>query len=109
MKKPRRVRLPAKLVPLLVLLLPATRIVPPLYRWRARLRIYRWYGGLMAIERDMLGELAPEQREAIFKRLDDIEESVYDIKTPLSFADQLYVLREHIGMVRHRLDLEPGH
>ena len=102
-------RLLVVLVPLLVLLLPATRIVPPLYRWRVRSRIYRWYGGLMAIERDMLGDLAPEQREAILKRLDDIEESVNNIKTPLSFADQLYVLREHISMVRHRLDLEPGH
>jgi hypothetical protein len=63
----------------------------------------------MAIERDMLGELTPEQREQILRRLDDIEESVNNIKTPLSFADQLYVLREHISLVRHRLDLEPAH
>ena len=92
------------LVPLLVLIIPASRIVPPLYRWRVRSRIYRWYGTLMAIERDMLGEPAPEQREQIIKRLDDIEESVHNIRTPLSFADELYVLREHISMVRHRIE-----
>jgi hypothetical protein len=92
------------LVPLLVLIIPATHIVPPLYRWRVRSRIYRWYGRLMAIERDMFGELTPERRSQIIKRLDDIEESVNNIKTPLSFADQLYVLREHISMVRHRIE-----
>ncbi len=91
-------------VPLLVVIVPATRIVPPLYRWRVRSRIYRWYGALMAIERDMLRDLTPEQREQILKRLDDIDESVNDIKTPLSFADQLYVLRDHISMVRHRIE-----
>jgi len=92
------------LVPLLVLIVPASRIVPPLYRWRVRSRIYRWYGTLMEIERDILGEPTPEQRSRILKRLDDIEESVNNIKTPLSFADQLYVLREHISMVRHRIE-----
>jgi len=92
------------LVPLLVLIVPASRIVPPLYRWRVRSRIYRWYGTLMEIERDILGEPTPEQHSRILKRLDDIEESVNNIKTPLSFADQLYVLREHISMVRHRIE-----
>ena len=41
-------------LPLLVVIVPATRIVPALYRWRVRSRIYRWYGALMAIEREML-------------------------------------------------------
>ena len=49
-------RLLVILLPLLVLIVPATRIVPPLYRWRVRSRIYRWYGSLMALERDMLAE-----------------------------------------------------
>ena len=37
-------RLLVLLLPLLVVLLPASRIVPWLYRWRVRSRIYRWYG-----------------------------------------------------------------
>jgi len=82
---------------------PVTRIVPALYSWRVRSRIYRWYGALISIERAMMKESAPEQRETILARLDEIEDSVNGIKTPLSFADQLYVLREHIGWVRHRL------
>ena len=95
------------IVPLLVLIVPATRLAPTLYRWRVRSRIYRWYGALMAIERDVLRATADEReemREKIHSRLDEIEDAVNTIKTPLSFADQLYVLREHVNMVRRRLE-----
>ncbi len=90
-------------VPLLVLIVPVTRVAPALYRWRVRSRIYRVYGALMAIEREMLARPTPEQRQALERRLDEIEERVNDIKTPLSHADQLYVLREHVSLVRRRL------
>jgi hypothetical protein len=104
-------RLLVVIVPLLVLIVPATRLAPTLYRWRVRSRIYRWYGALMAIERDMLQEHAPDERDAIreqiHRRLDEIEDALNGIKMPLSFADQLYVLREHVNMVRRRL--EGGH
>jgi TRAP-type uncharacterized transport system substrate-binding protein len=92
------------LLPLLVVVVPATRVAPQLYRWRVRSRIYRWYGALMAIDREILGaERTPEMQERIRKRLDAIEKAVNDLKTPPSFADQLYVLREHVGLVRGRL------
>jgi hypothetical protein len=90
-------------VPLLVLIVPLTRAAPALYRWRVRSRIYRVYGGLMAIEREMLAKPSAEQRAQLEQRLQEIEEGVNDIKTPLAFADQLYVLREHVGLVRRRL------
>jgi TRAP-type uncharacterized transport system substrate-binding protein len=91
------------LVPLVVIVIPVIRIVPPLYRWRVRSRIYRWYGALMALERDMLAHPAPERAQEILTRLHDIQESVNNMRTPLAFADQLYVLREHINGVRNRL------
>jgi hypothetical protein len=96
-------RLLVVLLPLLVLIVPATRAAPTLYRWRVRSRIYRWYGALMAIERDMLASPTPVEQTQILSRLDDIERSVNEMKTPLSFADQVYVLRDHVGMVRRRL------
>jgi len=99
------------IVPLLVLIVPATKLAPTLYRWRVRSRIYRWYGALMAIERDVMRARSSDEREQmsdqIHRRLDEIEDAVNTIKTPLSFADQLYVLREHVNMVRRRL--EGGH
>jgi TRAP-type uncharacterized transport system substrate-binding protein len=92
------------LLPLLVVVVPATRVAPQLYRWRVRSRIYRWYGALMAIDRELIdGTITPDRRDNIAKRLDAIEKAVNDLKMPVSFADQLYVLREHVSLVRGRL------
>jgi hypothetical protein len=91
------------LLPIIVLLIPGLRLAPTLYGWRIRTRIYRRYGELMAVERAMLSQTAPEHREELLKRLDEIEKAVISVKIPGSFADELYVLREHIHFVRDRL------
>jgi hypothetical protein len=91
------------LLPLLVVIIPATRVAPALYRWRVRSRVYRWYGALMAIERDMHERHTPAERASVLQRLDEIAAAVNELRTPVSFADQLYVLRDHVGNVRRRL------
>ena len=91
------------LVPIVVVLIPAIKLVPALYRWRIRTRIYKRYGELMALEREILNQTTPEQRTGLGKRLDEIEKRVNGSKMPLPFADQFYVLREHINFVRRRL------
>jgi TRAP-type uncharacterized transport system substrate-binding protein len=101
-------RLLVVLLPLLVVIIPATRIAPALYRWRVRSRIYRWYGALMTIERDMHSQHEPDQRAAVLHRLDEIAAAVGELQTPLSFADQLYVLRDHVAKVRRRLQTDEG-
>ena len=101
-------RLLVVLLPLLVVIIPATRIAPALYRWRVRSRIYRWYGALMAIEHDMHAQHTPDERAAVLHRLDEIAAAVGELRTPLSFADQLYVLRDHVAKVRRRLQTDEG-
>jgi hypothetical protein len=90
------------LVPLVVVLIPGLRIVPTLYRWRIRSRLYRIYGALLRLERDVLGHVR-EERPALIERLDDIDQQADVLKMPLAYADQFYVLREHISFVRARL------
>lgn len=89
-------------VPIVVLLIPGLKLVPALYNWRVRSRIYRWYGNLIALERTLLSQHTAEEREETLKRLDEIEAEVNKMKIPLSFADQFYVLRDHIAFVRER-------
>jgi len=91
------------LVPIIVLLIPALRLAPWLYSWRIRARIYRRYGELMAVERAMLSQAAPEEHENLLKRVDEIEKSIISVRMPSSFADEVYVLRAHIHFVRDRL------
>jgi hypothetical protein len=90
------------LVPLVILLVPVLRIVPTLYRWRIRNRVVRVYGALLELERDVLRH-APEERSGLLGRLDAIERRADALKLPVGFADQFYVLREHIVLVRRRL------
>ncbi|HSQ05301.1 MAG TPA: C4-dicarboxylate ABC transporter substrate-binding protein, partial [Burkholderiales bacterium] len=91
------------LVPVVLLLLPGLRLLPVLYSWRIRSRIYRWYGELIALERGALPNGAVQERSALLTRLDAIEKAVNRMKVPIAFADQFYVLREHINFVRDRL------
>jgi len=94
------------LIPL-ALLLPGLKLVPTLYIWRVRQRIYGRYGELMAIEREAFGETPPERRVELAKRLDDFEARVVNMRLPGWWADELYVLKNHIGFVRRRLEAAP--
>lgn len=90
------------IVPLAIVLVPASRLLAPLYRWRVRSKIYRWYGALMVIEREMSLADSAERSSQIHARLAEIESAVDAMHAPLAYADQLYVLREHIGFVKKR-------
>ncbi len=92
------------------LLVPLTRVVPPLYVWKVRSRIYRWYGQLRNVEgavEHALEQGDATERQRVFgeqmKKLDDIERRVNQLTIPLSFAEELYDLRSHINFVRKRL------
>lgn len=91
------------LVPILVLLIPGLKIVPSIYRWRITSRIYRWYGALLALEREVFAHPEAERRAELLERLEAVEHGVNALKVPLSFADPYYVLRQHIGFVGDRL------
>jgi hypothetical protein len=91
------------IVPAFIVLFPVLRLIPALYRWRIRLIIYRWYRELLALERDMMRDAAPEKREALLGRIGQIEAEVNRMKVPASFADQFYVLRGHIIFVHEQL------
>ena len=97
-------RLLLLILPLLIVIVPASRLLAPLYRWRIRSRLYRWYGVLMKIEREMANKSEDLDSEKIKKTLEEIEVAVNSMSMPLAYADQLYVLREHISMVKQRFE-----
>ena len=97
-------------VPLIVLLIPVLRIIPGLYQWRMKLRIYRWYRALLMLEQGLVADVTPEKHDELLSRLGRIEEAVNTMKVPASFAEQFYVLRVHINFVRDRLEKStPAH
>ncbi|MDB6020323.1 MAG: trap transporter solute receptor, taxi family [Pedosphaera sp.] len=91
-------------LPVLVVLIPAVRIVPTIYKWRIRLIFYRWYRALLALERQLKGPLTPEQRKELVAELDEIEKGINKMKVPASFAGDFYSLRTNVDFVRERLE-----
>lgn len=86
---------------IIAVLLPLSRIVPPLYEFRIRSRVFRWYGQLREIEDRASNSVEPVQD--LIDELNKLEARVGKITVPLSYADELYALRDHIEMVRKRL------
>ncbi len=97
-------RVLALLVPVVLLLLPALKFAPMIYRWRVESRIYRWYQVLLELEREAFKpDVDAARREELLRQIDHIEAAVNRIVIPASFGDVFYSLRGHIDFVRHNL------
>ena len=88
------------LVPLLVVVLPVVRFLPAIMRWRVRSRIFRWYGELKLLERDVEQRRGTLPIEQWLADLDRVELAAAQTRIPSSFASEAYTLREHIALVR---------
>lgn len=88
---------------LLVLLLPLSRVVPPLYQWRVRRRVFRWYALLRDIEERSQAANPPADTAELLKKLAELDQRVNRIAVPLSYADELYALRNNIHAARKRI------
>ncbi len=86
---------------IIAVMLPLSRIVPPLYQFRIRSRVFRWYGQLREIESRAADE--PESSDRLLLELDELEKHTAKIAVPLSYADELYALRNNINQVRKKL------
>ena len=91
------------LLSILAILIPVSRMVPPLYEFRIRSRVFRWYGQLRSVE-DAIGKRPATE---LLRELAEIESHVEHVTVPLSYADELYALRSHIQMVGQRLRSVP--
>lgn len=91
------------LIPLVAIVLPVMRFAPALYGWRARSRVYKWYGQLKFLERELDEDPDARTRADWLAELERIEERVHRVATPLAFANLLYTLREHIALVEAKV------
>jgi hypothetical protein len=60
-------RVLAVLVPLVLLLVPALKIAPAIYRWSIESRIYRWYRVLIELERGL--QAGDKRRAEVLRQL----------------------------------------
>ncbi len=91
---------------IIAILIPLTRLVPPLYTFRVRSRVFRWYRHLRAIEDALAKNSTPPA--ALLRELNDLDAKTANVVVPLAFTDELYALRSYIQLVRDRLQEKPG-
>ncbi len=91
------------LIPLVMLMMPLFRAAPPLMRWRTRRKIYVWYSDLREIDQRLFSGLSSAETDQELARLKDIEYQLAHVDVPLSYMEEFYHLRLHLGMLQGRL------
>ncbi|MCH2211767.1 MAG: TAXI family TRAP transporter solute-binding subunit [Fuerstiella sp.] len=92
------------LVPMLTLLIPLVRLTPPIYRWRIRSRIYRWYEVLRRIDQQLSDQNTSRSVMIYRTELERIEKELQAIDVPLSYMEEFYNLRMHLKLVSRRIN-----
>jgi hypothetical protein len=85
-------------------LIPLIGIMPWIYSWRNRSKYYPWYRALKELEVELQTNPKLEQIEGYRERLDRIEDAVSRIRVAVAFYDEIFLLQEHISVVRQKLD-----
>jgi hypothetical protein len=94
------------LIPVLGVAYPLLRLLPALYGWVVRRRIARLYGELKIVELEL--ESPRYDRSRLSDQLEQLDKRAGHLRVPNAFANLLYQLRSHIGLVRSRLAAGAG-
>ena len=97
-------RLLVLLIPVVGVAYPLLRILPALYDWSMRRKVFRLYGELKFIELELesKGGKTPDD---LLGRLNHLEERANHLRLPTGFAHLHYTLRQHINLVKAHLHL----
>ncbi len=91
------------LIPVIGVVYPLLRTAPAVYGWSMRRRIFRLYGELKFIEAE-LDTQGGQSAADLSAQLQRLEERANHLQVPFAFAHFLYQLRNHIALVRSRMD-----
>ena len=92
------------LLPLLTLLIPLIKGALPLYRWRIRGKIFKWYEVLREID----SRVTQLKEDEINQEIKRVTKLLYEVKdqtnVPLSYMGEYYDLQLHINLVLQKLE-----
>jgi hypothetical protein len=91
------------LIPILGVLYPMMRFLPRLYDWAMRSKVLRMYGELRFLEDEINARSTGSDTHEMIARLDRLEEQANHLRMPVAYASMLYMLRNHIDLVREGL------
>ena len=92
------------LIPILGVLYPMTRLLPRLYDWAQRSKVFGLYGELRLLY-DQIRNARASGRDTgeMIERLNQLERHANHLRMPAAYASMPYLLRNHIELVREGL------
>jgi len=100
-------RLAKSLLPFLLVIYPALKLIPSAMKWRTERKFSNLYKALADVESRMRANSTQFTAMEYESMLNHIEEKISLEKLSLSSAD-VYVLREHIELVRGQIQRFTG-
>jgi len=88
------------LIPIVAVVLPLARFLPPAIDLMARRYVYVAYANMRRVERRLRSRAAGEPVDDLLDELDRIEESISGVRESVLQAAGLYTLRAHLHVVR---------
>lgn len=95
-------------LPMLLVLIPAVRSIPAIFRWIGQMRIRRRYRALLHLEARFRSEKDPEQLKILNELFEIIEKDIHQMKVRSTLAMQFYTLRSHLDYVRRLMSSRMG-
>ena len=80
-------RLWVLLLPVVAIVIPLVKIVPPIYAWRVKSRFFRRYGELRYIEAEVDRATGSDGLQAMLDRVGKLEDEVRVLPVPLAYSD----------------------
>jgi hypothetical protein len=82
---------------------PIFKLLPALYGWIMRRRIFHLYGELKFLEAELEARGADKAASDLSAKLDQLEARADHMHVPKAFTHMVYTLRLHIEIVRKRI------
>ncbi|MEH6566338.1 MAG: TAXI family TRAP transporter solute-binding subunit [Halopseudomonas sp.] len=92
------------LIPFIAIMIPLLKSMGPLYRWRVRARVFRWYEHLRRIDKLIYSGKIKERYAEEIDGLNKLEGELNHVDVPLSYAHELYSLHLHVRYMIYRLE-----
>ena len=89
-------------LPLVGVVYPALKLLPSVFEWTMRRRIFRLYGELRKIESRISKDCAADDCAKISASLEELDRRVRNLKVPVTFSNMVFALRSHVNVVRTR-------
>ncbi|MFT5526618.1 MAG: TRAP transporter TAXI family solute receptor [Pirellulaceae bacterium] len=87
------------LLPMCTLLIPLLKVAPPVYRWRIRSKIYRWYKVLRDVDQKRRDAHPSTDFQEEILNIKNLEKELAEVTVPLSYMEEFYNLRLHVAFV----------